>query len=174
VFVVRCTKKLLDRIGGTTAPDPEPRPTTCLGDWYAISVIIRRHQLVLAVSGITLLPVLMPAAPYRSVPSRFVEAVGEMLHALRVEPQKIASEISVMNECVVTKTNSRQVLGSMLDFTNMLDGYLRDRPLVEVSLHLAESPCSPLGMQSPGRATIAVFGQPRLRARQPALRLVKA
>jgi hypothetical protein len=172
VFVLRCTKKLLDRIGGVTAPDPEPSSATRLGDYYANLVIIRRQQLVLAVSGITLLPVLLPAAPFKSVPSRLVEAVEEMLHALRVEPQRIASEVSAMSDCVIARTNSRQVLGSMLDFANMMNSYLDDRPLVEVSLHLAESPCSPLGMDSPGRATIALFEPVGSDPKSP-LRLVK-
>jgi hypothetical protein len=174
VFVLRCTKRLLDRIGGPTAPEPEPSSTTRLGDYYANFIIIRRQQLVLAVSGITLLPVLLPAAPFKTVPSRLVDAVAEMLHALGTERQKIASEVSAMrDECLVAKTNSRQVLGSMLDFTNMLEAYLDERPLVEVALHLAESPCSPLGMDSPGRATIALLGQDGSRSKQPALRLVR-
>jgi hypothetical protein len=144
-----------------------------LGDWYANLVIIRRQQLALAVSGITLLPVLLPAAPFKTVPSRLPEAVAEMLHALLIEPQGIASEISAMSECLVARTNSRQVLGSMLDFTNMLEAYLDERPLVEVALHLAESPCSPIGMESPDRATRALFQRVGPGSKQAALRLVK-
>jgi hypothetical protein len=61
----------------------------------------------------------------------------------------------------------------MLDFTNMLEGYLDERPLVEISLDVAESPCSPLGMESPGRTTLALLGQVGPGAKQAALRLVK-
>jgi hypothetical protein len=45
----------------------------------------------------------------------------------------------------------------------MLEAYLDDRSLTEVALHLAESPCSPLGMQSPREATLALFSTPSLR-----------
>jgi hypothetical protein len=34
VFTLRCTKKLLARLGSTTVTD-EVGPTTRLGDWYA-------------------------------------------------------------------------------------------------------------------------------------------
>ena len=34
--------------------------------------------------------------------------------------------------------------------------------MLEVALKLAESPCGPLGMESPKRATLALFGRPEL------------
>jgi hypothetical protein len=68
-----------------------------------------------------------------------------------------------MGPCTVTGTNDRRVLGSMNDFVRMLDAYLDGRPLVEVALHLAQAPCSPLGMVSPRRTTMALFAAPALR-----------
>jgi hypothetical protein len=59
----------------------------------------------------------------------------------------------------VAPTNDRRVLGSINDFDRMLEAYLDGRPLVEVALHLSEAPCGPIAMESPGRATIALFRQ---------------
>ena len=64
---------------------------------------------------------------------------------------------------VVSKTASSTVLGSMNDFVNMLSFYPPGRPLRERALMLAESPCSPIGMDSPKRATLELFGRPQLR-----------
>lgn len=68
-----------------------------------------------------------------------------------------------MRDYVVRTTNDRRVLGSMNDFTNMLDAHLDGRALTEVALHLAESPCSPLGMQTPRAVTVSLFSTPTLR-----------
>ena len=54
MFVLRCTKKLLVRIEGHAVAEGEPaKSTTRMGDWHAHLVIIRRHQLVLALLGRT-------------------------------------------------------------------------------------------------------------------------
>jgi hypothetical protein len=99
--------------------------------------------------------------------ARFAEhlpdSLGEVLDALGVETSKIVAEVETMNECVVAATNSRKVVGAMIEFAKMLDDYLDGRPLIEVALHLAETPCAPLKGGSPDDATKALFGRPVLR-----------
>jgi hypothetical protein len=165
VFVLRCTRKLYQRIEPWAAPEREPPTpsTTRLGDWTANVVILRRQHLVLAVSQVTLLPVLLPLAPARTLIARFPEAVGGVLGGLGVDPQKVAHELAALGTCTVTGTNDPRVLGSMNDFVRMLDSHLDGRPLVEVALELAEAPCGPLGMESPRRKTVALFTGPGLR-----------
>ena len=164
MFVLRCTKKLLGRIGGVGAPDREPpQSTTTMGDWSANLLVIRRQQLVLAVNNRTLLPVLLPISPSKTFLPRFSEAVGEMLMALGIDRPKALEEMAAMNECIVAGTNDRRVLGTLTEFGKMLDFYLDGRPVVEVALHLAESPCSPLGMGRPRDAARELFTAPRLR-----------
>jgi hypothetical protein len=150
-----------------------PESTTRLGDWYVNLVIIERQRLVLAASGVTLLPVVLPAAPFKTLPARTTEAVGKMLQALGIEDAKIAPEKEAMAECIVAPTNNRQVLGSMNDFRNMLGFYLEEGTLLKAALKLAESPCSPIGMDSPRRATLALFESLDRRSNSGALRLVK-
>lgn len=164
MVVFRCTRKLLRHVEHTAGHQSEAaKSTTRLGDWFANVLSVRRQHVVLAVSGVTLLPVLVTAAPYKTMIPRFVEAVGQVLQALNVDDAKIAAEHEGMQDVIVAKTNDRRVLGSMTDFANMLDVYLDERTLTEVALHLAEAPCSPIGMKSPREATVALFSTPALR-----------
>jgi hypothetical protein len=78
-----------------------------------------------------------------------------------------------MVERIVGATHNRQVLGSMNDFKNMMPFYVEGQSLLEASLKLAGSPCSPIGMESPLRATLSLFGRLESRPTGPALRLVK-
>lgn len=162
VFVLRCTKKLLGRIEGQTAAEREPpKSTSRMGDWTANLLIARRQQVVLAVNNVTLLPVLLPLAPAKTFLPRFKEAVGEMLMALGIDRRKALAEMAAMHECILTGTNDRRVLGTMNDFGRMLDFYLDGRSLAEVSLHLAEAPCSPLAMGRPRDAARELFAAPK-------------
>lgn len=69
VVIVRGTKKVLDRIGGVTAPEGD-RSTTRLGDWY-VNVLFWKPQVALLVNEATLLPVLVPFAPANTLLARF-------------------------------------------------------------------------------------------------------
>lgn len=163
MFVLRCTRKLLRRMGPSVSPTSEPSETTTrLGDWYANLLIVRQQHLVLGVSRITLLPVLVVAAPYKTLVPRLAEGMSQMLRALNIEEAKVIVEERAMRDCVVTTTNDRRVLGSMNDFAWLLEAYLDERSMTEVALHLAEAPCGPLAMKSPRDTTLALFSTPTL------------
>ena len=80
MFTLRCTGKLLKRLGRPDEASPAV-PSTRLGDWYA-HLLFTRPQIVLCVSERTLLPVLIPAADAASLVPRLRDAVGTMLRAL--------------------------------------------------------------------------------------------
>ena len=64
------------------------------------------------------------------------------------------------------KTANRQVTGVMVDFSKAVEFYIDDTPsLLDVSLLLAETPCSPLyeTTVSSDSATIALFAARPLR-----------
>ncbi len=167
MVVFRCTQKLRQRMGQTgLSQQPPPKSSTRLGDWYANAISVHRQHVVLAVSGVTLMPVLVPAAPYKTMTTRFVEAAGEILRALGVPDATVAEELSAMRDMVVAPTNDRRILGSMNDFAFMAEGYAEHfdgLSLRDVALKLAEAPCSPLGMNNPRDATRALFSVPTLR-----------
>lgn len=81
-----------------------------------------------------------------------------MLRAFHVPEVAVSAEGEAMAQAVIGKTTSRQILGSMNDFVRMLDAYLKHhKTLLDVSLHLAETPCGPLKMHPPSEATIRAF-----------------
>jgi hypothetical protein len=167
MVVFRCTQKLRHRMGSSAATeDPSAKSSTRLGDWYANAISVHRQHVVLAVSGVTLLPVLVPAAPYKTMMARFVEATGEILRAVGIPEAKVAEELGAMRAVVVAPTNDRRVLGSLNDFAFMAEGYTEHfdgLSLRDVALKLAEAPCSPLGMNNPRDATRVLFSVPMLR-----------
>lgn len=59
---------------------------------------MRRQHLVLAVSGVTLLPVLVPAAPYKTMIARFAEGMGQVLLALKIEEARVVAEENAMRD----------------------------------------------------------------------------
>jgi hypothetical protein len=157
VFTLRCTAKLLRRLGGPHDTSPAA-PSTRLGDWYA-HLLFTRPQLVVCVSERTLLPVLIPARDATALVPRLREGAVRMLRSLGIPEAVVAAEATAMAQAVIGKTASRQVLGSMNAFVWMLDSYLAHHDtLLDVSLHLAETPCGPLRMKAPRDETIRVFG----------------
>ena len=151
--------RLPPRSGGKV--DEYVASDTRLGDWTANLLFIGRQQIVLGVNNKTLLPVLLPIAPNKTLLPRFTEAVGEMLMAIGVENRKaVLAEMSAMAESIVAPTNDRKVLGTINDFGRMLEVYLERRSMPEAALHLAEAPCGPIGMQRPRDAARELFSAP--------------
>lgn len=159
MFTFRATAKLLRRMNAR--PDESQRPSTgLLDDWYANLLVVRPAHLVLCVSERTLLPVILPAKDSASLPMRLGAALGDTLRAIGVPEVDVLRELRHMVDWRVSKTASRQVLGSMNDFVVML-GTEPEEPttLLDRALLLAEVPCSPIGMQNPRRATLALFNE---------------
>ncbi len=98
------------------------------------------------------------AGDINSLVRRFRYALRELLLALGIHEGAVEEEERAMAELAFGKTENRRILGSMTDFAWMLEGYLRDpMSLVELSLRLAETPCGPLNMNNPWRATANLF-----------------
>ena len=157
MHTLRCTTKLLTRLKTplTTVPTA---PSTSLGDWYANLLFTRPAWLVLCVSERTLLPVLVPARGFERLLPRFRRMVFDVLEPIGVAEHAIRNEERERADVAIGRTASKRVLGSMNDFAWMADGYLHGgASLLDVSLRLAETPCGPLEMNSPRRATVALF-----------------
>ena len=142
-------------------------PTTHLGDWSANLLHVGRRQLVLAISERTFLPVVITAAPANTIVARLRVELTEILRAMSIEGATIDEELAEMANVTVARTASRQVTGVLVDFSKLLAFWIEDGlPVVECSLKLAETPCSPLYKTtvSPDRATAALFAGSRRRA----------
>ena len=82
MLVLRCTQKLLKRIGSPIA-DP-PASTTALGDWYAQPLAIGHQRYVLLISERSRLPVLMPGRDVKHLAAHLPAALARVLAGLGV------------------------------------------------------------------------------------------
>jgi hypothetical protein len=156
MVTVRCTQKLLRRL---PAAADAPASTTILGDWYA-NILFARPQLILCVSERTLLPVVLPAKNIDTLVPRLAAAVGDVLLQLGVAPNLVAEEQAEMEGFSYSRTQNRRVLGSLNDFIFLFSRYREAKPeasLLEHSLHLAHTPCTPIGPGFPDKVTLELF-----------------
>ncbi len=152
MLVLRCTQKLLRRVGQPANVVPES--TTALGDWFALPVNVGHQRLVLFVSERSRLPVVTPARDPKGLPLRFPDMLRDVLLGFGVPPADVWRELHECRDTVIAATNSRSVLGSANDFAQMMKWRVSDRPdldFVGISLWLADSPCKPLGYDRPMR-----------------------
>lgn len=154
MLVIRCTRKLLARIG------PPARTcafsTTRLGDWYAQPLAVGHRRHVLLISQYSRLPVIMPGRDLKHLTDNFPEALSTVLHALDLPRSAIVAEIAETRPAVITTTESRSLLGTLTDFSFLLKEHLQDRPdadLLEAALWLSRTPVGPLRYETPESVT---------------------
>ncbi len=124
MVALRCTRKLLARLGGaaspaTSAPSAEPAAvpahrTTVLGDWYATVFVAARRPLVLAAAERSLCPVVLPLREARTLVPRWREAVGRKLRALGVAAAQADAELAAMADVAVVPASYREPAGRRL------------------------------------------------------------
>jgi len=144
-YTIHCTKKLLDRLKVPVSATPS-EPTTKLGNWYA-TALFWKPQVVLLVNERTLLPVLMPLAPANGLAARFPEYLALVLAAHGAPQDLIVHELSAMRTAQCAKTVNRSLVGMLNQFAYLADGYSDHQQAVDLlwlSMHLSETPCSPL------------------------------
>ncbi len=170
MLIVRGTKAFRSKVPGLPATDADT-VSTVLGCWYA-TLLKWRSPVVLLVNEASLLPVLLPLAPARTLLGRIPAAVGAVLTGLGVPEQVAAGELAVMGEVRVAPTASRSLVGVMTEFGKLAD-WRRDPgtpDLLELSLRLAETPLGPLYERnvSPDRELPVLLGltQPRTPRRE--------
>jgi hypothetical protein len=166
MYVLRCTRILLSRLGPLTPPGegPPPPTTTRLGDWYATRLNIGRHRLVLCTSERTLLSVVVPAKDLPGLPSRLTWSLVTLLRHLRVPPPVIAAEVRAMEHVRFDRTANRSVLGMMNQFSQAVDDLFR-RPLSvvyldEIDRQLSRELCRSIEWRTPAEATVAALEGP--------------
>jgi hypothetical protein len=138
--------------------------TTCLGDWYAMDIILDRKQFVICVSSGPRLAVILVAAPYASIPNRVCEAVAELLTAIGISEANIQLERDKMNQVVLAKTMSKSILGTLNEYRHQLEALMHsDRvgkdEALKMSLYLSEIVSLALPEVYPRRAAFKLFGQ---------------
>jgi hypothetical protein len=160
VLVLRCTQKLLKRLGPPVM-DP-PQSTTALGDWFAQPVAVGHQRYILLVSARSLLPLVIRAREIKHFDTAFADALASVLWRIGVPPADVARELAESREVVVAATNSRSVLGSVNDFSQMMKWAPLDNPdinLTDTALWLGDSPCKPLGYRIPLEVAFGLLEQ---------------
>jgi hypothetical protein len=138
--------------------------TTCLGDWYAMDIILDRKQFVICVSSRSRLAVVLVAAPYASIPNRICDAVAELLTAIGISESSVQLERDKMNQVVLAKTMSKSILGTLNEYRHQLEALMQsDRvgkdEALKMSLYLSEIISLALPEVYPRRAAFKLFGQ---------------
>jgi hypothetical protein len=143
MLVVLGTRAFRDRVPGFAAA-PDDVSTTLLGSWYA-TVLRWRRPVALLVNEATLLPLLTPLAPVRTLLERIPGAVAELLAAHHLPAAVVEAERAAMTEVRLTRTASRSILGVQNEFAYLADVNRADNDgLLELSLRLAVTPLGPL------------------------------
>ena len=141
MYSILATKKLLDRMQEYLG-EPVVEPTTKLGNWF-VKPLFWRPQYALFVSESIFLPVLSPLSPASNLAMRFPDDLALTLQAHGVPEAFIRNEFVEMDDVIVSKTNSRQVVGVLNEFASMANrmrGLHPEVSALRLSLKLAEVP----------------------------------
>jgi hypothetical protein len=139
-----------------------------LGAWYA-TVLRWRRPAALFVNELTLLPLVMPLAPAKTLLTRFPGVLAELLSAHQVPAPLIEGEHAEALEHRLAATANRSLVGVMNEFAFLGDVDRDEQPdLMRLSVRLATTPCGPLFQRhiSPDRelaafiARLQEIGQP--------------
>jgi hypothetical protein len=168
MIVIRCTRKLLDRVG-PPVPDPPPS-TTLLGDWYAKPFGIAQRRYIILASALSRIAVLMPGRDVANLARNFPEALSAQLLRLGVAAEAAAREVEACRDAAIAATADRSLLGTLNDYAAMTKfQFAGGRPLdLETqALSLSHTPLAPLGYAYPADVARQLFGVTAGRRRGP-------
>jgi hypothetical protein len=160
VIIVHSTRAFRDRVPGP-AVTPGETSTAVLGAWYA-TILRWRRPAALLVNELTLLPLVLPLAPAKTLLTRFPDALAELLAVHRVPPQLIEVERAQALEHRLAATANRSLVGVMNEFAHLADlDRAENHDLLRLSMRLATTPCGPLFQRhiSPDRELAAFLAE---------------
>jgi hypothetical protein len=179
MMIIRPTASLAKRMK-VKLQSNEAESTSCLGDWYAIDIVLDRKQFIMCVSSKPRLAVILEAAPYATFPDRLSDAVTELLKAIGVTDANIQNERIQMDQFVLAKTINKSILGTLNDYRHQLEAVVRyDRlnlnDTLKMSLYLSKTISLALPEGYPRDAVLKLFGQepPRPERRDSVLPIEK-
>src|ERR1019366_535779 len=99
MVAIRCTKKLLARVG---PPREVSEPaTTILGDWYACPLAVGHQRYVLLISERSRLPVLLAGRDLKHLAGNFPDALAPVLWGLGIDAAAVQREVEATREAVI-------------------------------------------------------------------------
>jgi hypothetical protein len=115
-----------------------------LGDW-SLNLLHTRPKLVVAISEHDRLGLVLEAAPYVTLPQRFIEAVFVQLLAIGAAPDLAQRECDAMQPLTITSTtpypNRLSLQANLKDYAWLAELYLAERQasLAEINARLADN-----------------------------------
>ena len=140
---LRCTQKLLTAMKVKPSAPPAPGANR-LGDW-SLNLLHTRLKLVVAISEHDRLGLVLEAAPYATLPQRFIEAVLAQLLAIGVPPDLARRECDAMQPLTITSTtpyaNRLSLQANLKDYAWLAELMWseRDQSLAEINARLADN-----------------------------------
>lgn len=125
--IIRCTGKLHKAIG--VEPQEDAKPASWLESWHANLVRIDRQDCLIVTNDETLYTIFIPGlskVDLRNLPFIINESLFKSMINNGLSQSLIEKVLSVGDEIVFTKTNSRSVLGSMNDMKRLLEYKIYD------------------------------------------------
>ena len=127
------------------APSAPPAPgANRLGDW-SLNLLHTRPKLVVAISEHDRLGLVLEAAPFATLPQRFIEALFVQLLAIGVPPDLAQRECEAMQPLTLTATtpyaNRLSLQASLKDYAWLAELMWseRDQSLAEINARLADN-----------------------------------
>lgn len=140
---LRCTQKLLTAMKVTPSAPPASSENR-LGDWM-LNLIHTRPKLVVAISEHDRLGLVLEAAPYATLPQRFVDAAFVQLLAIGVPPEAARRERDAMLPLVITATtpyaNRLSLQANLKDYAWLAEIFLAERQwsYAQINARLADN-----------------------------------
>jgi hypothetical protein len=127
---LRCTQKLLVAMKIAPAKNSLPKlSTNRLGDW-SLNLLHTRPKRVVAVCEHGRLGLVLQAAPYTSLPQRFVQAVYAQLIAIDVPPELAKLECDAMLPLTISPTtlyaNRLSLQANLKDYAWLVEDYMAE------------------------------------------------
>ena len=158
MFTLRCTRKLLRRLGAKPSSEVV-EPSTVLGDWYANLLHLRPQQLVLAMNERTLAVRAGAGSADRLARGALPHRGGRPAHGPRCDERAARGGMAAMEPMAIGATASRAVLGCLNDAVFQLSH--RRAPgvsLRDLGLQLADNIYSLTDYQKPRHRALELFG----------------
>ena len=127
---LRCTQKLLTAMKVKPSAPPIPGRNV-LGDWSLNLLHVRPCKLVLGVSEHDRFALVLEAAPYATLPQRFVDALFVQLLFIGVPPDVARRECDAMQPLTITATtpyaNRLSLQANLKDYAWVAEYMLEER-----------------------------------------------
>lgn len=129
-----CTKSMLDKLGEVASDTRDL--TGLLTYWTCKPVVHERKRYILALNKETMLALLVPGAPQKTLRDRLADALEDGLKRFGVAQDVRDMEVALMRAASFSKNRDRSLLGSLNDLASHAPFYMeRDFDGAIDSLH---------------------------------------